>query len=62
MRALYGPFAVGLGGGVFQNRRLAELALRGLQAAGLRAFLPRKIPCNDAGLSFGQIIEAAARQ
>jgi hydrogenase maturation protein HypF len=55
-------FAVGLTGGVFQNRRLAEACLNGLRAAGFRAYLPQIIPCNDAGLSFGQIIEAAALQ
>jgi hydrogenase maturation protein HypF len=56
-----GDFAVGLGGGVFQNRLLSELALHALQAAGFRSYLPESIPCNDAGLSFGQVIEAAAR-
>ncbi len=55
-----GDFAVGLSGGVFQNRRLAEMALAGLAAAGLRGYLPASVPCNDAGLSFGQLIEAAA--
>jgi hydrogenase maturation protein HypF len=58
----HGPFAVGLAGGVFQNRRLASLSLRGLKEAGFRAYLPLRIPCNDAGLSFGQVTEAAARQ
>jgi len=58
----HGSFAVGLAGGVFQNRRLAEVSLRGLREAGFRAYLPLRIPCNDAGLSFGQVIEAAARQ
>jgi hydrogenase maturation protein HypF len=47
---------------VFQNRRLSEMALDALGAAGFRAYLPVSIPCNDAGLSFGQVIEAAARQ
>jgi hydrogenase maturation protein HypF len=60
LRAVHGDFAVGLSGGVFQNRRLAELALAGLAAAGFRAYLPASVPCNDAGLSFGQVIEAAA--
>jgi len=62
IRKKHGMFAVGLAGGVFQNRRLAELSLRGLNEAGFRAYLPFRIPCNDAGLSFGQVIEAAARQ
>jgi hydrogenase maturation protein HypF len=61
LRQSHGPFAVGLSGGVFQNRRLSELALDGLAAAGFPAFLPVVVPCNDAGLSFGQLVEAAAR-
>ncbi len=60
IRQAHGEFAVGLGGGVFQNRRLSEAALGALEAAGFRAYLPRDIPCNDGGLSFGQVVEAAA--
>lgn len=52
--------AVGLTGGVFQNRRLAELALSLLQSAGYAAYLPEALPCNDAGLAFGQIIHIGA--
>lgn len=51
---------VGLGGGVFQNRRLAEQAVSRLQSAGFRPFLPRLLPVNDASISVGQIIEAHA--
>jgi hydrogenase maturation protein HypF len=61
VRRVKGAFAVGLAGGVFQNRRLSEVALDGLRNAGFRAYLPVVMPCNDAGLSFGQIIEASAR-
>ncbi|MGA7595173.1 MAG: carbamoyltransferase HypF, partial [Gallionella sp.] len=53
--------AVGLTGGVFQNRLLAELALQQLAAAGFEAHLPQQAPCNDGGLAFGQLIEAAHR-
>jgi hydrogenase maturation protein HypF len=60
LRGAHGDFAVGLSGGVFQNRRLAELALTGLAREGFRAYLPASVPCNDAGLSFGQVIEATA--
>jgi hydrogenase maturation protein HypF len=52
---------VGLAGGVFQNRGLTEALLRGLRARGVAAHLGSRIPCNDAGLSFGQIIEFGAR-
>ncbi len=62
IRADQGAFCVGLTGGVFQNRSLSEMALAALQAAGFRAYLPIKLPCNDAGLSFGQVVEAGARQ
>ncbi len=56
----HAPFdAVGLTGGVFQNKLLAELALQQLAAAGFETCLPQQIPCNDGGLAFGQLIEAA---
>jgi len=53
---------VGLAGGVFQNRKLAEALLARLRARGMVAHLGRRIPCNDAGLSFGQVVEFGARQ
>jgi hydrogenase maturation protein HypF len=59
---IHGDFAVGLTGGVFQNRRLSELVLDRLKAAGFRAYLLASVPCSDAGLSFGQVVEALARQ
>jgi hydrogenase maturation protein HypF len=48
---------VGLTGGVFQNALLAELAGAELRAAGFRVELPERLPCNDAGISFGQVME-----
>lgn len=48
---------VGLTGGVFQNALLAELASAELRAAGFEVALPERLPCNDAGISFGQVIE-----
>lgn len=57
MRAEHGDFCVGLTGGVFQNRVLAELALHGLTQHGFDVRLPERIPCNDAGISVGQIVE-----
>ena len=53
---------VGLCGGVFQNRVLAEQAIGLLQADGFRVYLPAVLPCNDAALSFGQAAELAARE
>jgi hydrogenase maturation protein HypF len=58
VREEHGDFAVGLTGGVFQNRRLAELALDELRAHGFDARLPARTPCNDGGLCYGQVIEA----
>ena len=53
---------VGLGGGVFQNRVLAEQATRLLEGEGFDVYLPQTLPCNDAALSFGQAAESAARE
>jgi hydrogenase maturation protein HypF len=61
LRAMHGPFAIGLSGGVFQNRRLSETALEHLQAEGFAVHLPEQVPCNDGGLCYGQIIEGAHR-
>jgi len=55
-----GPFTIGLTGGVFQNRLLAETTVALLQEAGFDVYLPQRLPCNDAGLAFGQIIDATA--
>ena len=57
LRAQTGIQSVGLSGGVFQNRLLAEAAIRLLEDAGFDVCLPQRVPVNDAGLSFGQVIE-----
>jgi hydrogenase maturation protein HypF len=49
--------SVGLTGGVFQNRLLAETTIARLESAGFTVHLPQRVPVNDAGLSFGQVIE-----
>jgi hydrogenase maturation protein HypF len=53
--------AVGLTGGVFQNRKLTQLAAQLLVEAGYDTLLHEQVPCNDGGLSFGQAVEAAAQ-
>jgi len=60
MRERRGFAAVGLSGGVFQNRRLTERVVTRLAAAGFDVRLHREVPANDGGLCFGQIIEALA--
>jgi hydrogenase maturation protein HypF len=56
------PFdAVGLTGGVFQNRLLTERVLALLAQEAVAVHVPHTLPCNDAALSFGQIVEAAHR-
>lgn len=57
LRAQTGIQTVGLTGGVFQNRRLAEAAIEFLESAGFAVLLPQRVPVNDAGLSLGQVIE-----
>jgi hydrogenase maturation protein HypF len=54
--------AVGLSGGVFQNRRLCERVAAKLEREGIELRLHRELPANDGGLCFGQVIEAAALQ
>lgn len=44
-------------GGVFQNRVLTEHAMALLSEHGFKVHLPELIPVNDAGISFGQIME-----
>ncbi|NNC77364.1 MAG: carbamoyltransferase HypF [Woeseiaceae bacterium] len=52
---------VGLCGGVFQNRVLAEQVIDKLHQNGFDVRLPSRLPCNDAALCVGQAAEFAAR-
>ena len=61
-RSQHGVDRIGLSGGVFQNRILAEQAIGLLENDGFQVHLPERIPVNDAGLSFGQVLEYAMRQ
>jgi hydrogenase maturation protein HypF len=60
-RTQHGVNRIGLSGGVFQNRVLTEQAIVLLENDGFQVHLPEEIPVNDAGLSFGQVIEYAMR-
>lgn len=49
--------SIGLSGGVFQNRRLTEDVIDKLTRAGFSVLLHEHIPCNDAGISYGQLMD-----
>ncbi len=53
--------AVGLSGGVFQNRLLVETVVTKLQDCGIEVRLHEHLPANDGGLCYGQVIETLAR-
>lgn len=57
----HGAFTVGLSGGVFQNRLLTEQTVALLKSHGFDVRTCEQLPCNDAGLSIGQIMEAGSR-
>jgi hydrogenase maturation protein HypF len=61
LREQSGTRIVGLTGGVFQNRRLTEAALAALSARGFEVLLPVQLPCNDGGLSYGQVADFIGR-
>ena len=50
---------VGLTGGVFQNNLLTTQAAQAIASSGRTALIPERLPVNDAGISYGQIIEVA---
>ncbi|MEN8207321.1 MAG: Sua5/YciO/YrdC/YwlC family protein, partial [Pseudomonadota bacterium] len=56
-----GADSVSFSGGVFQNRVLTEHALALLSADGFKVHLSELIPVNDAGISFGQVMEYGYR-
>jgi hydrogenase maturation protein HypF len=62
LRAQSGTQTVGLTGGVFQNRLLTETALSGLSARGFDVLLAVQLPCNDGGLSYGQVADFIGRK
>ncbi|WP_126455102.1 carbamoyltransferase HypF [Sulfuriflexus mobilis] len=57
LRKTSGKFAVGLSGGVFQNRLLTERVISLLETNNFRCYLPEQLPVNDAGLCYGQVME-----
>jgi len=57
IREKHGINTVSFSGGVFQNRVLTEKAITLLSTEGFEVYLPELIPVNDAGISFGQVME-----
>jgi hydrogenase maturation protein HypF len=47
-----------LSGGVFQNRLLLRRAVSLLEAEDFKVFTHRRVPCNDGGISLGQVVVA----
>lgn len=45
-----------LTGGCFQNKYLLELTIRRLRENGFKPFWNKLVPCNDSGLSLGQLV------
>ncbi|MBK1809859.1 carbamoyltransferase HypF [Clostridium sp. YIM B02505] len=53
---------VALSGGVFQNSILYERIYNNLASKGFRVYTNNKLPCNDGGISLGQIIIANEKE
>lgn len=51
-----------LSGSCFQNKLLTETVRKQFQAAGIRLYIPQRIPCNDSGIAVGQLTIAAAQR
>lgn len=61
-RERQGLSVVGLTGGVFQNNLLTLEIQQRAADFGIQILIPEQVPLNDAGLSFGQVVEAEAIQ
>lgn len=59
-REANGVDTIGLTGGVFQNALLTSAVHELLTRKGFRVQLAERVPCNDGGLSYGQLVELAA--
>jgi len=61
VRSSEGLDRVCLSGGSFQNMRLLEATVSGLEAAGFEVYWQSEVPPNDGGLSLGQAVIACAK-
>jgi hydrogenase maturation protein HypF len=62
---LAGALEVGqllLAGGCFQNQLLLEHSVMALDQRGVQAFWPQQLPCNDAALPIGQLLQQMSGQ
>ena len=59
MREQYRLSKVALSGGTFQNRYLTEQTITQLEHADFEVYFNRHAPCNDGGISLGQLAIAA---
>lgn len=59
LRQQYSFTRIGLSGGVFQNQKLTDYIAAQLRARQFTVCIPQLLPVNDAGISSGQIVEAA---
>jgi hydrogenase maturation protein HypF len=55
-----GLTTVALSGGTWQNLLLLDLTTGGLERVGFEVLLHRRVPCNDGGLSLGQVAVAVS--
>jgi len=60
LRETTGVDVAALSGGVFQNVLLLERTVATLEHAGFRVLTHSRVPPNDAGISLGQVVVAAA--
>lgn len=59
-RARHGITTAALSGGCFQNVLLLDNLMKLLEADGFNVLINRLVPANDGGISFGQVVVAAA--
>lgn len=62
IREKYALEKVALSGGAFQNKILLEGVYSGLVANGFKVYTNNEVPCNDGGVSLGQIAISNERE
>ncbi len=60
LKERYAFKTVCLSGGVWQNKLLHQLSLKGLRKAGFEVWFNERVPAGDGGISLGQVALAAA--